>query len=171
MRYLQNVYYEIYDPEIDEGTYFYYQAAGRSFKVEILADAFEDGEDRKPKSAYLLHTNLIVLVYSIASLESFEYIKKTLEYIKFVLKSVSLQPSYLLCATQCDKEEERKVSQNEAFLFAESLETRFFEVSSKTNINIKDLFEEIVVRAYVQKYGSFPPKIEKKVNKKGCLIS
>ena len=60
----------------------------------------------------------------------------------------------ILVGNKCDLDDERQVETSEAKQIATDLgNIKYFEVSAKSNINIADVFEEIVDQVYNQRFA------------------
>ena len=60
----------------------------------------------------------------------------------------------VLVGNKCDLEDDRQVEKEEARKIATELgNIKYFEVSAKSNINIEELFEEIVDQVYNAKFA------------------
>jgi len=95
---------------------------------------------------YVAETNIkgssgILLVYNITDRASFENLNAWLTEIK---KNADKAIRIILVGTNCDLEDERKVTYQEGKDFAESNKMKFIEVSAKNNINVKEAFEILV---------------------------
>ena len=95
---------------------------------------------------YVAETNIkgssgILLVYNITDRASFENLNAWLTEIK---NNAEKDTGIILVGTNCDLEEERKVTYQEGKDFAESNKMKFIEVSAKNNINVKEAFETLV---------------------------
>ena len=92
---------------------------------------------------YVTETNLkstdgVLLIYNITDRESFENLNSWLTEVK---KNAEKGTCILLVGVNSDLEDERKVSYQEGKDFATSNGIKFFEVSTKNNINVKEAFE------------------------------
>ena len=84
--------------------------------------------------SYVRNSSLVFLVYDISSKASFENIPNWLSFIRSIEKNTSL----VLCGNKLD--EEREVNKEEGQALAKKESIPFFEVSAKTNENIKNMF-------------------------------
>ena len=92
---------------------------------------------------YVTETNLksadgVLLIYNITDRESFENLNSWLTEVK---KNAEKGTCILLVGVNSDLEDERKVTYQEGKDFATSNGIKFFEVSAKNNINVKEAFE------------------------------
>ena len=98
------------------------------------------GEERFKNiiSSYYRGASGILLLYNITDRESFESLNSWLIDIE---KNAAKNVCKILVGTNCDLEDERKVTYQEGKDFATSNGIKFFEVSAKNNINVKEAFE------------------------------
>ena len=95
---------------------------------------------------YVTETNLkstdgVLLIYNITDRESFENLNSWLTEVK---KNAEKGTCILLVGVNSDLEDERKVTYQEGKDFATSNGIKFFEVSAKNNINVKEAFETLI---------------------------
>ena len=82
-----------------------------------------------------------VVVYNITDRKSFDDLNSWLSDIENLAKSNAVK---ILVGSQCDREDERKVSYQEGKNFAESNGMKFLEASAKTGQNVQEIFEYLV---------------------------
>ena len=110
---------------------------GKSVKLQIWDTA---GEERFKNiiSSYYRGANGLLLLYNITDRESFESLNSWLIDIE---KNAAKNVCKILVGTNCDLEDERKVTYQEGKEFATKNEMKFIEVSAKNNINVKEAFD------------------------------
>ena len=110
---------------------------GKSVKLQIWDTA---GEERFKNiiSSYYRGASGILLLYDITDRESFENLNSWLIDIE---KNTKKDVCKILVGTNCDLEDERKVTYQEGKEFATSNEMRFIEVSVENNINVNEAFD------------------------------
>ena len=110
---------------------------GKSVKLQIWDTA---GEERFKNiiSSYYRGASGILLLYNITDRESFESLNSWLIDIE---KNTKKDVCKILVGTNCDLEDERKVTYQEGKEFATSNEMRFIEVSVENNINVNEAFD------------------------------
>ena len=110
---------------------------GKSVKLQIWDTA---GEERFKNiiSSYYRGANGLLLLYNITDRESFESLNSWLIDIE---KNTKKDVCKILVGTNCDLEDERKVTYQEGKEFATKNEMKFIEVSAKNNINVKEAFD------------------------------
>ena len=110
---------------------------GKSVKLQIWDTA---GEERFKNiiSSYYRGASGLLLLYNITDRESFESLNSWLIDIE---KNAAKNVCKILVGTNCDLEDERKVTYQEGKEFATKNEMKFIEVSAKNNINVKEAFD------------------------------
>ena len=110
---------------------------GKSVKLQIWDTA---GEERFKNiiSSYYRGASGILLLYNITDRESFESLNSWLIDIE---KNASKNVCKILVGTNCDLEDERKVTYQEGKEFATNNGMKFIEVSAKNNINVNEAFD------------------------------
>ena len=110
---------------------------GKKLKVKIW-DTAGDERYKNITSSYCRGANGILLLYNITNRESFDSLNSWLTEIK---KNANQNLSLILVGTNCDLENERKVTYQEGKDFATKNGIKFIEVSAKNNINVKEAFD------------------------------
>ena len=110
---------------------------GKKLKVKIW-DTAGDERYKNIISSYYRGANGILLLYNITNRESFDSLNSWLTEIK---KNANQNLSLILVGTNCDLENERKVTYKEGKDFATKNGIKFIEVSAKNNINVKEAFD------------------------------
>ena len=110
---------------------------GKKLKVKIW-DTAGDERYKNITSSYYRGANGILLLYNITNRESFDSLNSWLTEIK---KNANQNLSLILVGTNCDLENERKVTYKEGKDFARKNGIKFIEVSAKNNINVKEAFD------------------------------
>ena len=110
---------------------------GKKLKVQIW-DTAGDERYKNITSSYCRGANGILLLYNITNRESFDSLNSWLTEIK---KNANQNLSLILVGTNCDLENERKVTYKEGKDFATKNGIKFIEVSAKNNINVKEAFD------------------------------
>ena len=110
---------------------------GKSVKLQIWDTA---GEERFKNiiSSYYRRASGILLLYNITDRESFESLNSWLIDIE---KNTKKDVCKILVGTNCDLEDERKVTYQEGKEFATKNGMKFIEVSVENNININEAFD------------------------------
>lgn len=94
--------------------------------------------------AYYRDSDVIVLVYSIVDLKSFEKLTSLIDEIH---TKITVMPSLIIVGNKKDLEERRKVNFDDAEKFAETQQATFYECSALTNEGIDNLFNLIGMSA------------------------
>lgn len=92
-------------------------------------------------TSYYRQNHGIILAFDITNRESFNNLKRWIvEIDKYSDPFVSI----ILIGTKLDLEKDRKITYEEAKKYADELKINYYEVSSKDNINIENIFIDIV---------------------------
>lgn len=118
--------------------------------VNIKLQIWDTGGQEKFKGIrpyYFKNADGTLLCFSITDRESFNDITDWYEQVlKFSPKSV-----FILVATKCDLNDNRKVSKEEIANFAKKLGVPFFETSAKEDVRVTDLFEYLARKIFEHK--------------------
>ncbi|KAL7718592.1 putative intermediate compartment protein [Entamoeba marina] len=106
----------------------------------LLWDTFGQERYGVLSSIYYRNVEICILVYDITNRQSFEHIEKWLNDSRINIKPQQQLPNYILIGNKCDLVNERKVSYEEAYKYAEEHEFSFLETSVHQQINISPLF-------------------------------
>ena len=86
---------------------------------------------------------IVILVYDITRNDSFDELKKI--WYPDVLQYGEKKPILAVVGNKCDLYEEKEiVDEDEARKFAEEINAKFMIVSAKSNINIQNLFSDLI---------------------------
>ena len=96
---------------------------------------------RSITTSYYRNAQGILLAFDIANLDSFKNVEK---WLFDIYKYSGDNTKIILIGTKSDLETERKISRENAEKFAKSINVSYYEISSKTNININEVFEDMV---------------------------
>ena len=100
------------------------------------------------RTTWIRSSDGFLLMYSIDYLQSFEeidYFYRDIMRTKgFSHLEKDIDLPIVLCACQCDRIEQRKVSQQEGEGLARELKIPFYESSAELNINVHEPFDEAV---------------------------
>ena len=107
---------------------------GKIIKLLLLDTAGQE-KYRSIIKSYYKNSNLIVLVYNINNLLTFKNIPKWVDEVK---EEIDEKTKFLLVGNNCDLEEGRQVTKEEAKKYAEEKNMKFIEVSAKTGEGISD---------------------------------
>jgi small GTP-binding protein len=113
----------------------------KNYQLDILLTA--GGDDFSPmRVAYMRQGRGFLLVYAIDNRKSFEEIET---YHRDILNTKGKRKvPVVICGNNCDLEDQRQVSKEEGEELAKKLNSRFFEISAKTNTNIENAFSAVV---------------------------
>ena len=113
---------------------------GKKVKVQIWDTGGGELLEIIGKS-YLKGANGALLLYNITDRSSFESLNF---WLTDSMKNINKDLCKILVGTNCDLEDERKVTYQEGKEFATSNGMKFIEVSAKNNINVNEAFETLV---------------------------
>ena len=100
--------------------------------------------------SYYQRAHGMIIVCAINDRNSFENLKNWLNSIK---ESADEDIQIILVANKCDLEEERQVKIEEIKAKAEEWKLEYFETSSKENLNINEVFDNIIQKIYNTVYS------------------
>ena len=99
--------------------------------------------EQAPRPYFYKNTKGAIHVFSVTDRESFENVNRLIEQSKQCGEE-GLQ--MVLVGTRCDDEMNRKVSSEEGNALAEKHGIPYIETSAKCNININEMFEDLMFR-------------------------
>ena len=111
----------------------------KTVKFQIWDTAGQD-RFRTITSSYYRGSNAILICYDVTERETFQNVKRWMEEVKMYSTG---KPILILCGTNSDLNDKRRVSWSEGQECAEENDMLFFETSAKQNLNIKEIFESI----------------------------
>ena len=101
---------------------------------------------------------IVIIVYDITRNDSFDELKKI--WYPDVLQYGEKKPILAVVGNKCDLYEEKEiVDEDEARKFAEEINAKFMIVSAKSNINIQNLFSDLIDLYFDSKFQN---KVAKK---------
>ena len=138
-RIMENPYNEIYEPSI--GVDFMsknIKYKGQSVKLQMWDTAGQE-KYKGLIPSYVRNSSIVFLVYDISVKTSFDNIPKWITFIRTIENT-----TLVLCGNKLDLSN-REVKKEEGEELAKKEGIAFFEVSAKTNENIKNMFYNVVV--------------------------
>ena len=138
-RIMENPYNEIYEPSI--GVDFMsknIKYKGQSIKLQMWDTAGQE-KYKGLIPSYVRNSSIVFLVYDISVKTSFDNIPKWITFIRTIENT-----TLVLCGNKLDLSN-REVKKEEGEELAKKEGIAFFEVSAKTNENIKNMFYNVVV--------------------------
>ena len=138
-RIMENPYNEIYEPSI--GVDFMsknIKYKGQSIKLQMWDTAGQE-KYKGLIPSYVRNSSIVFLVYDISVKTSFDNIPKWITFIRTIENT-----TLVLCGNKLDLSN-REVKKEEGEELAKKEGIEFFEVSAKTNENIKNMFYNVVV--------------------------
>jgi len=137
-RLMDNPFNDVYEPSI--GVDFMSKNIkyhGQNIKLQIWDTAGQE-KYKGLIPSYVRNSSIVFVVYDISSKTSFENIPNWLNFIRTIENT-----SLVLCGNKIDLEK-REVKEEEGEELAKKEGISFFEVSAKTDENIKNMFYSIV---------------------------
>jgi Ras-related protein Rab-1A len=131
----------------------YNKTIGADFKYNLLKIGNDytklqlwdvPGQDRYSNSYYCKGIQIIIICYDITNENSFKNIKIWLREIE---KYGCSDPKINICGTKLDLRGLRQVSYETAKSFCDERSFNYFEVSSKNNDNVDEMFKNIIYEA------------------------
>ena len=138
-RIMDNPFIEEYEPSI--GVDFMSKTLkynGQNVKLQIWDTAGQE-KYKGLIPSYVRNSSIVFVVYDISGKTSFDNIPKWINFIKSIENT-----TIVLCGNKIDLEN-REVKKEEGEELAKKEGISFFEVSAKTNDNIKNMFYNVVV--------------------------
>ena len=112
---------------------------GKEFLIDIWDTAGQE-KYRGLNKHFLTNTNCVILGYDCTRRESFENIKNF--WLQYVNENAKVDLIYLI-ANKIDCIDDESVSEDEAKNYAKEKNMRFFPVSCKENIGIKEFWNDL----------------------------
>ena len=137
-RIMDNPFSDVYEPSI--GVDFMSKNIiyhGQKIKLQMWDTAGQE-KYKGLIPSYVRNSSIVFVVYDIASKNSFDNIPKWINFIKSIENT-----SLVLCGNKIDLEN-REVKKETGEEYAKKEGIPFFEVSAKTNENIKNMFYNVV---------------------------
>lgn len=110
------------------------------FKLQLWDTAGQE-QFRGITESYFRNVYLFFIVFDITNRNSFNHIHRWIELIK---KNISNPYKFVLIGNCIDLEHKRMVSYDEAICVANYYKMEYYEVSAKNNINIDNMFNNIL---------------------------
>ena len=143
--------------------------SGKNIKLQIWDTAGQD-RFRAITKNYYKGANGIILIYDVTSLQTYENIKTWVNQIK---EEAPQNVVIFIAGNKIDMEEERKVTTEEGKRLAEEFGYPFYETSAKDDININEIFDDLVekvdsIYSKLEGSGGTNKQLSKGKNKNGC---
>ncbi len=138
-RIMDNPFNEVYEPSI--GVDFMsknIKFRGQSVKLQMWDTAGQE-KYKGLIPSYVRNSSIVFLVYDISSKTTFDNIPKWITFIRTIENT-----TLVLCGNKTDLSD-RQVKKEEGETLAQKEGIQFFEVSAKTDDNIKNMFYNVVV--------------------------
>ncbi|CDH54148.1 ras-related protein rab-18 [Lichtheimia corymbifera JMRC:FSU:9682] len=115
----------------------------QKYKLTIWDTAGQE-RFRTLTSSYYRGAQGVILVYDVSSRESFEALDTWWKEVNTYCSSPDVVK--MIVGNKVDKESSRAVTYKEGAEMARKLQTLFVECSAKTNVGVKEAFEELVTK-------------------------
>jgi len=142
VRFIQGKFYEFGEPTSEDRHYATMPFDNETHLLEILDTSGDQDTIRQFAEEWYSWARAFIIVYSITSRQSFKGIAKIKEKIDQVKGNVVFPT--ILVATFADEENLREVKSFEGEKVAKLFAWSFFETSSKTGMNVENVFKELV---------------------------
>ena len=90
-------------------------------------------------------TDGALVVFDICSKESFNNVQMWIDKLQ---KKCLESPAIILVGSKVDLDSQRKVTPEEAYNFAQTMEIDYYDTSAKTGENVNDVFYQIIIQAF-----------------------
>jgi small GTP-binding protein len=141
VKFISGTFVERYDPTIEDFYRKEIEIDGAPSVLEILDTAGTE-QFASMRDLYIKNGQGFIVVYSVASMQSYQDIRTMREQILRV-KSRRQVP-LLLVGNKCDLSGQREVPTNDGEQLARAWECPFIETSAKSAHNVNEMFIEIV---------------------------
>ncbi|CAJ0604289.1 unnamed protein product [Cylicocyclus nassatus] len=141
-RFVSDDYTETYDPTIEDRYKKTLMVQGSSAHLEIVDTAGKELVNEM-LSRYIASADAFMVVYSVGSRMSYEHALYLFSQIARVRGVDTI--ARILVAAKCDSDY-REVSPDEGHTLSAQLRCSFAESSAKMNINVHEIFEDIVIQ-------------------------
>jgi len=165
VQFVSGIFVEKYDPTIEDSYRKQLEVDGKNILLEVLDTALNSYYTAM-RDIYIKNSDAYVFVYSIVNQRSFDNIKESIDTV--IESNLKLDPnagltkhngsvklknkSFIIVGNKKDLEEDsitgRVVTMEDGKRLADSYNAGFFETSAKNNLNINNLFQEIVRRIW-----------------------
>ncbi|CAJ0929188.1 unnamed protein product, partial [Mesorhabditis belari] len=141
-QFVYNNYVEVYDPTIEETYKKSFFCGGAHVDLEIVDTA---GKEHFPGmlDRYIESADAFLLVYSISDARSFSQIYQLFSRIASIRGPIGI--ARMLVGAQCDSAK-REIDHDDGAQLSAQVQCSFAEVSAKHNINIVEIFDELVAQ-------------------------
>jgi len=142
VRFTGGNFVEKYDPTIEDSYRKAVGVDGIGCMLDIMDTAGQE-DYRALRDQYMKTGNGFVLVYSITSMTSFETASKLRQDILKIKEDYPDTP-IMLVGNKLDMDADRAVKTDDGKALAAKFNIGFIESSAKTNVNVNDIFFELV---------------------------
>jgi len=169
VRFIQGNFVEKYDPTIEDSYRKLVEVDGAACMLDIMDTAGQE-EYGALRDQYMKTGHGFLLVYAITSSTSWDAASKLRVQI-LRIKEEHQDIPIMLVGNKLDLEEDRQVQVDQGKTFSQRFNCGFMEASAKTNMNVNEVFFELVrlIKRWRDKNPDVaPPKRPKKGQ---CILS
>ena len=130
-----------YDPTIEDSYQTNILIDNKEYELDILDTAGQE-QFSALQDHWIRESEIFILVYSITSKASFNYIDMLIKKIK--RNKDNKKVPMMICGNKSDLNNIRQVSTLEGKDFSQSIDCPFIETSAKTGINVQTLFSDTI---------------------------
>ncbi|XDA71876.1 hypothetical protein R6Z07F_002162 [Ovis aries] len=142
LRFVKGTFRESYIPTVED-TYRQVISCDKSICTLQITDTTGSHQFPAMQRLSISKGHAFILVYSITSRQSLEELKPIYEQICEIKGDVESIP-IMLVGNKCDESPNREVESSEAEVLARKWKCAFMETSAKLNLNVKELFQELL---------------------------
>ncbi len=143
LRFVKGTFKESYVPTIED-TYRQVIACNKQVCTLQITDTTGSHQFPAMQRLNIQKGHAFILVYSITSRQSLEELKSIYKDIKDIKGDEICNVPVMLVGSKCDESSSRDVQTFSANKLAQEWHCAFMETSAKTNINVKEAFQELL---------------------------
>jgi len=155
VQYISGVFIARYDPTIEESYRKPVDIDGKTYLLELLDTAGTE-QFTAMRDLYMKNGQGFILVFSLIAISTFRELEPLCNQISKVKEEDNIP--MVLVGNKCDSTQPRQVSKDEAECFAKKVNGHYYESSAKLNLNVTEVFEDLVRQISVK----YPHKKGKK---------
>lgn len=172
LRYVRGTFKEAYNPTVEDTYRHTVTLSNQQICTLQIIDTTGSHQFPAMQRLNIQKSNAFLLIYSITSKQSLEEVKKIfLEMRDIKLSSNNTRVPMILVGSKCDESNMREVPTTQGERLAKEMNCLFMETSSKTNTNVKELFEELLKLEDLNCDTQQLKNDKKKKTSKKCILS
>ncbi|CAF1467788.1 unnamed protein product [Didymodactylos carnosus] len=146
--FVQNIFIDKYDPTIEDCYVKKIEIDGEQCQLEILDTAGTDLSAMR--DIYINNREGFILVYCITSQATYNDVMELKDRIYHIKKTINVP--MVIVGTKSDLDDERVVGKESGQQLAKKYQCTFLEASSKMNINVNEIFFDLVRQMNRQRF-------------------